>query len=768
MSITLTSVRDQARWAWVPRFDPSRWTVDFPRPMLAALTTQGGDALKVTLSFQRTGDLAGLIWDSADRWSPPLLAHATNRDYRGLLLQFRWQSSGALMPLDAVNGPTLTLEGRDASGAPRAWYVRLWNYAVGTPTDAIITLDFDDLDGGFLLPAEADPVWAGDIDRLFISLVPSSYLSGGTTALGSGPQAASVTLSQIKVDGAGAMLECGDAYTPAHTLGIANGYDDVYHVAPERLVRQMHALGYRGTVDHYVGMSHSMRLAWDAGAAAFLVQPSAPVLDAAAIAWHADFFDWLKTFDMDVLLSVSFEVLEQHCPAAWQQKRHDGVPARTGWSPPSNLLSPTNSAAMAYVKDVMLAFCGLATTANLPVRVQVGEPWWWVPETAPRAPCLYDAATVAAYGQAPPVITDMDAPLSAAQLAFVDWCGAQLGAAVLALKTLVLAAYPSAEVTTLIYLPAILDAQVKRLNLPLSWAKPAFPYLQIEDYGWVTAGNWGAHAAGISAVQSALGYSPAETDYLGGFVLSAADKNQWQAISQALSEPRGWRRRYVWAWPQVARDGALWAGLEEENLMQGFHDVRFPLALGFGSKGGPEFATSVTTSASGRETRSIGWAQARRRYDVGTGLRADADLATLLGFFEARRGRAYAFRFTDPLDHRSGAHAAAVTPLDQLIGTGDGTRLHFQLSKGTRPITKPVVATVRVAVAGVERTSGWSVDGLTGIIAFTTAPLAGQVVSAGFQFDVPVRFADDTLAISAESLAAGEAPGVPLIEVMGI
>src|SRR3546814_5396743 len=80
-----------------------------------------------------------------------------------------------MMPLDAVNGPTLTIEGRDANGAARSWYVRLWNYAVGTPSDAVVRLNFDDLDGGFLLPGEADPVYAGDIDRLFISMVPPGY-----------------------------------------------------------------------------------------------------------------------------------------------------------------------------------------------------------------------------------------------------------------------------------------------------------------------------------------------------------------------------------------------------------------------------------------------------------------------------------------------------------------------------------------------------------------------------------------------------------------
>ncbi len=96
----------------------------------------GGDdaraaTVRVDLSFLRANDLAGLIWESVDRFDHPLTAYETNRDYRGCTLRFRWQSDGVL-PLDAVNGPTLTIEGRDASGTFRGWYVRLWNYAVGS------------------------------------------------------------------------------------------------------------------------------------------------------------------------------------------------------------------------------------------------------------------------------------------------------------------------------------------------------------------------------------------------------------------------------------------------------------------------------------------------------------------------------------------------------------------------------------------------------------------------------------------------------------
>src|SRR5690606_12384018 len=156
---------------YIQRFDPRFWTVDFPRPMMAAVTTTGPDSLRVTLEFHHRNALAGLIWESADRFDHPLLAYATDRDYSRTTLRFRWRSAGVL-PLDAVHGPTLTIEGRDSAGVPRAWYVRLWNYAVGTPTDAVVTLPFSALAGGW---EPTDPVHPDDIDRMFVSLAPPGY-----------------------------------------------------------------------------------------------------------------------------------------------------------------------------------------------------------------------------------------------------------------------------------------------------------------------------------------------------------------------------------------------------------------------------------------------------------------------------------------------------------------------------------------------------------------------------------------------------------------
>ena len=205
-----------------------------------------------------------------------------------------------------------------------------------------------------------------------------------------------------------------------------------------------------------------------------------------------------------------------------------------------------------------------------------------------------------------------------------------------------------------------------------------------------------------------------------------------------------------------------------------FHDVRLPARLAFGSTGGVERRTEIVTLASGYERRSTPWAQGRRRYLIGANLRSLDDMATLTGFFEARRGRLYGFRFRDFADFKSCAPGAVVTAGDQALGAGDGVRTRFDLIKRygegedalERRVRKPVAGTVRVAVAGVELdASGFTVDAATGEVTQAVAPPVGALVTAGFEFDVPVRFDADRIEVTLESFEAGRMAAVPLIEV---
>jgi uncharacterized protein (TIGR02217 family) len=205
-----------------------------------------------------------------------------------------------------------------------------------------------------------------------------------------------------------------------------------------------------------------------------------------------------------------------------------------------------------------------------------------------------------------------------------------------------------------------------------------------------------------------------------------------------------------------------------------FQEVRFPAPLSMGSTGGPERRTEIVTLANGFEERNSPWAHGRRRYEAGLGVRSLDDLAAVIEFFEARHGQLYGFRWKDWTDYKSCLPSGTPGPHDQQIGEGDGTSVEFRLVKAyrsgatpyERPITKPVARSVRLGIAGIELAEdAFSVDHATGVVSLAVPAPAGAPVTAGFEFDVPVRFDTDRIAASLASLTAGEIPSIPIVEV---
>ena len=207
----------------------------------------------------------------------------------------------------------------------------------------------------------------------------------------------------------------------------------------------------------------------------------------------------------------------------------------------------------------------------------------------------------------------------------------------------------------------------------------------------------------------------------------------------------------------------------------GFHEIRFPASISFGSNGGPERRTEIVTLANGFEERNTPWEHSRHRYDAGVGLRSLDDIEQILAFFEARRGRLFGFRWKDWSDYRSCPPSSELRFSDQLLGDGDGTTCEFALAKTyrsgsstySRPIKKPVAGTVRAGIAGdeLQENQHYTVDVAQGIVRFVDPPAIGAQVTAGFEFDVPVRFDTDQLGVSVASFQAGDVPSVPLVEV---
>jgi uncharacterized protein (TIGR02217 family) len=430
---------------------------------------------------------------------------------------------------------------------------------------------------------------------------------------------------------------------------------------------------------------------------------------------------------------------------------------------------------MNYLKAVARAFVAILKDAGLPVKFQIGEPWWWIMPDGRI--CLYDAAATAAFGALSVSIPNIKGSKTAAQKAMLDKAGQLLAASTASICDAVRAEAHSAGAQTLllVYLPTVLDADAPeaiRANVPLGWAKPAFDVLQLEDYDWVITGNHGATRRAVPLMATRLGYPVAQQHYFTGFVLRPADKAQWGEIvfAAAQSRARGSAQTYVWALPQVARDGFTFFEMgQEEDAVQEFDDVVFPLQIGREAEMTAAFSTNIVTTLSGHERRNSSWSNARLSYDAGPGVRSEAELGQLLSFFRARRGPAVGFRFTDPFDNSSNAMTGTPNSLDQSLGLGDGVRTAFPLLKTygldgqVRRITRPVAASVLVAVNGVTAT-GWSLAA-GGVISFASAPPVGAVVTAGYRFDVPVRFASDQMDMARATFGAGDMPNIPLVEI---
>ncbi len=208
-----------------------------------------------------------------------------------------------------------------------------------------------------------------------------------------------------------------------------------------------------------------------------------------------------------------------------------------------------------------------------------------------------------------------------------------------------------------------------------------------------------------------------------------------------------------------------------------FHEIRFPVDISIGATGGPERRTEIVTLGSGREERNTRWANSRRRFNAGYGIKTLDQIHQVIRFFEERRGRLHGFRWRDPVDYKSCPPSSTPSPQDQIIGVGDGISDLFLLTKDyseninpyQRRIDKPVAGSVVVAVDSVLQTAGsdYSIDEATGVVLFASGniPTPGALITAGFLFDVPARFDSDYLEINLTNFNAGAIPDIPIVEI---
>jgi uncharacterized protein (TIGR02217 family) len=209
--------------------------------------------------------------------------------------------------------------------------------------------------------------------------------------------------------------------------------------------------------------------------------------------------------------------------------------------------------------------------------------------------------------------------------------------------------------------------------------------------------------------------------------------------------------------------------------MSDFHDILFPIKIARGAVGGPMRATSIKTNGVGKEVRNTPFYNSRRRWEIASKGSNIDELSEIIDFYEARMGRLFGFRFRDPMDSKSCSPKTNPSVIDQEIGIGDGTKKDFQLikkygdAKGQylRKITKPVANSVLIAIDGIARPhSEYAINYLTGIISFSTAPASAAAISAGFMFDTPVRFDNDSLDFELDGFGTGQTNTIILIEVL--
>ncbi|HSQ97382.1 MAG TPA: DUF2460 domain-containing protein [Rickettsiales bacterium] len=194
-----------------------------------------------------------------------------------------------------------------------------------------------------------------------------------------------------------------------------------------------------------------------------------------------------------------------------------------------------------------------------------------------------------------------------------------------------------------------------------------------------------------------------------------------------------------------------------------FLEIRFPESISFNSSSMLEFNTTIITTKNGSEARNINWSKNKMKFNIVNGIKTKTELDEIFTFFRNVKGCGYGFRFKDWTDYSA---------TSQELGVGDGSTVEFQLLKTytvsgniyTRKITKPVISTITLYLDDVE-SEDFSIDLTTGIITFNTAPSTDVVITADFEFDVPVRFNSDILEITLETINTGKIRELELLEI---
>lgn len=175
-----------------------------------------------------------------------------------------------------------------------------------------------------------------------------------------------------------------------------------------------------------------------------------------------------------------------------------------------------------------------------------------------------------------------------------------------------------------------------------------------------------------------------------------------------------------------------------------FLDIRFPTDIDYGFTGGPTYQTDIKGPTP--KDRIFRSRYPTPVYEYTADLqRIESNIEQLISFFRIVKGSYHSFRFKDWIDYKAE---------NQNLGVGNNVVTDFQLQKAYtvgsytdyRKITKPVDGSLIVKLDGIS-TSAYTIDTTSGVLTFDSAPGIGVVITADFEFDAHVRFAQDKLPI---------------------
>jgi hypothetical protein len=573
-------------WHQIPidRFSLKYFRADGPRTTQFALTSTD-TTLSMDFLMHQTNDLIGLIWESVDTKDHLLLGYSTDKDYSDVTWSFDIALS-ATMPV--LNDPTqaisITLRGRDQLGAAVDYFVPIFRYC-NNPTGrtARVSIDFSTVKAGFFAD---QPTYVHDLDQVFISAVVTGYSGASSAPLGT-PIQGQLSISNQVVGGAGAKIMLNRmTISPRHTLGMSTSYDDHYDVSPQRVLENIDALGFAKYINHYCGMSIFPNTKWDGVALRYLtVLPATsggvdPVISPIAKLWHQNWAALLQAGGWSSVWSISYETFSNNAHTDWVQKDWNSVIGTTGYSPPSYLLSPGVDAAMNWLKQAAVEFATIMNAAGQPVKMQVGEPWWWY-QPSTLKPCIYDNDTRIKFNVATGLfMADFGTINSTLTGAPYDqmktFCRDLLGDSVLAIRTAVRAAFPTAQVSALVFLPTIIGYGImETINLPnTKYHSANLDFFQTEAYDWIINNRMDLTPQAMTYPITTLGYAANKVEYLAGFVPSsdsqasptsgttgtydeASKKLLWKRIVGNIKnniDNYGPARQYIWAYTLAMRD----------------------------------------------------------------------------------------------------------------------------------------------------------------------------------------------------------------------